>query len=94
MVSEETETIMSSTPSGPDPSAKKITLYECLFFNCPCGHTQYTHWVAEELSSKHIDRIRGKGKAIVKNYWYLRPPKMVTCASCGAKHQCESFIES
>ena len=42
------------------------------------------YWIAEELSSKHLDRIRRKGKAVSQTYWYVRTPKKVRCDQCGA----------
>ena len=73
---------MNSTPS--EPGSDKVQLHEALYWDCQCGHRQMEYWIAEELSSKHLDRIRRKGKAVVQTYWYVRIPKKVRCEQCGA----------
>ena len=62
-----------------------VMLHECLYWDCDCGTRNYVHWIAEELSSRHLDRIRRKQKTVGRTYWSVRIPDRVRCESCGAK---------
>ena len=73
--------------------SNRVLLHECLYWDCAaCGARNIEHWTAKELSSKHIERLRKKGKSIGQSYWYVAAPSSVICASCGNGFECVAFI--
>jgi len=80
---------MSSTPKG---QGNSVTLGECLYWHCECGHCNYTHWIPEELSDKHCDRIRRRGRGVGQTVWHLRTPKHVVCVQCGKRFRTTPFV--
>lgn len=69
-----------------------VLLHECLYWDCNCGHRNYAHWIAEELSSRHLERIRRKKRTIARTYWSVRIPDEVCCESCGAADRTLPFV--
>ena len=69
-----------------------IVLSECLYWDCECGHRNYAHWIAEEISSKYLERIRRKKRTVGKTYWSVRIPDDVTCEGCGATERTLPFV--
>ena len=81
---------MSSMQSGPD--SDKVLLHECLYWNCPCGQRNIEYWTAKELHTKHIDRLRKKGKALHQTYWTMAAPTEVRCTRCGKEADTLPFV--
>jgi len=71
----------------------KVLLQECFCWDCEsCGYRNIAFWIARELSSKHIERLRRKGKRIGQSYWFVESPQRVQCASCEAEFDCLPFV--
>ena len=80
---------MSSTPKG---QGNEIALAECLYWDCACGCRNYTHWIPEELSAKHCERIRKRGRGVGQTVWNVRTPKHVKCEACGQRYRTKPFL--
>jgi hypothetical protein len=73
--------------------AQKVLLQECFCWQCEsCGYRNIAFWIARELSSKHIERLRKKGKRIGQTYWFVESPQVVECESCGGEFECLPFV--
>jgi hypothetical protein len=88
---------MSSTPSeqGSNQSNEQsndIALSECLYWDCACGCRNYAYWIPEELSDKHCQRIRKRGRGVGQTVWHIRIPRRVKCDGCGQKFRTKPFL--
>ena len=81
---------MSSMPKGQD--SDDIVLAECLYWDCPCGQRNFAYWIPEELSAKHCQRIRKRGRGVGQTVWNISTPRQVMCDRCGKQYDTKPFL--
>lgn len=80
---------MSSTPKGQD---NDVLLAECLYWDCSCGQRNYAYWIPREISDKHCQRIRKRGRGVGQTVWSISTPVHVECSACGERRKTKPFL--